>query len=427
MLDGEIHEARKTKDSLRATIQKLRDQNSSLEERLGALTREKSLLSKERTLKESTEKDLTIKLDETEKLLAQVESENDRVLESLHKVEREKALLSDQLLTTESTLQSLKGQVEEGKKERDTLNKKLASLAQRERQLKESESHLLKEVECSVNHVLAQYPALKTRLNTSGSQPGKKHTEQPYQLRRMISLHRAVLIELSRLEKDKDSAQVSVTSLSKILEEKEAQLSEKEKANSQLREEYEALSTESENRYTELQEALQSLEREGERHKEEMNELLQVNEMLEEDIEEVSNSYHAILEEKKATKASLVKQEEEFCVIVGHLLVEKALLSACFILNKERLSAPPTHSLSSSGDDLQSLLLERSLLNESLNTVNTQLEEARGQLEKSQEERQQLLLESDKLKVQLTTEISLLKSQVSGLEKDNALLEVLVH
>ena len=430
LTDGEVHEARKTKDSLRTTIQKLRDHNMSLEERLGTLTREKSLLSKEKTLKETTEKDLTLKLEETEKILTRLEAENDQVSENLHKVEREKASLSDQLLSAESSLQTVKSQLEEGKKEREDLNKKLSSLTQRERQLKETESNLLKEIEASINHVLTHYPSLKPRLSNGGSVPAKKHIEQPYQLRRMLSLHKAVLNELSRLEKEKETAQSSVASLTKRLEEKESGLAEKEKSNVQLREEHEALSAELEQRYTELQleyqEALQSFEKEGERHKEEMNELLQANETLEDDIEEVSNSYHAILEEKKVAKVSLKRQGDAFCATVGRLLAERAVLSGCIVLNKDRLSSPPPPPPppSTGGEDVQALVNERTLLRESLDAVNAQLVETTSQLEASQEERQKLLLETDKLKVRLMTDMSLLKNQVSSLEKDNALLEV---
>lgn len=428
LTDGEVHEARKTKDSLRTTIQKLRDQNMSLEERLGTLTREKSLLSKEKTLKETTEKDLTLKLEETEKILTRLEAENDQVSENLHKVEREKASLSDQLLSAESSLQTVKSQLEEGKKEREDLNKKLSLLTQRERQLKETESNLLKEIEASINHVLTHYPSLKPRLSNGGSVPARKHIEQPYQLRRMLSLHKAILNELSRLEKEKETAQSSVASLTKRLEEKEAGLAEKEKSNVQLREEHEALRAELEQRYVELQseyqEALQSFEKEGERHKEEMNELLQANETLEDDIEEVSNSYHAILEEKKVAKASLKRQEDAFCATVGRLLAERAVLSGCIVLNKDRLSSPPPPPPSTGGEDVQALVNEKTLLRESLDAVNAQLVETTSQLEASQEERQKLLLETDKLKVQLMTDMSLLKNQVSSLEKDNALLEV---
>lgn len=97
-------------------------------------------------------------------------------------------------------------------------------------------------------------------------------------------------------------------------------------------------------------------------------------------------------------------------------------LSSLLVLNAEKLSDLSSNDTLSQQVEL--LTSERGSLKQSLDEANNKLREAQVSLERAREERANSVLETDKLKVQLMTEISLLKSQVSNLEKDKTVLEV---
>lgn len=414
-------EARKTKESLRSSIHKLRDQNTLQEEQLNTLTREKTALMNERSSKEKTERDLLIKLDRAEKALVETETENERINDKLEKVERERVSLTDQLATSESSVQSWRKQLEEVKREKESINKKLSSLSQRERSLQEHEVTLLKEIETSVNNVLLQYPHLK-----GTDKPDKMRSpDLPLQLKRMLSLHKAVLTELAHLKRERDTFKDSVSSLNKQMNEKDFALADSQRLSTHLKDDFESLRSNSEYRYAELQhesiESLHSFEKERENTGEEMSDLLQANETLEEDIEEVSNSYHSLLEEKHEAKKTLENLEDLFCRTTGRLLAETACLSAWLVVNTESLSESSHEKLTG---EIENLTYERSSLRQTLGETNEILKESIMSLNETREEKQKSVLVTDKLKNQLMTEISLLKSQVSTLEKDKTLLEV---
>lgn len=326
ILDSDILEARKTKESLRLTIHKLRDQNTSLEEKLGAVTREKSILVKEKSAKESTEQDLLSKLETTEKTLVEIETENERITDKLKELEKEKESLKEQLAVSNSSLTSWRKQYDEIKREKEAINKKLISLSQHKIALQEKEVWLLNEIDTSVNNVFACYPSLKIPPSLQVKEKGKGH-ELPQQLERMMALHNAVLSKLTSLTEEKDSLTQSVLSLNGQLKEKESAFIENEKLCTKLRTDLETCHSDLESRYSKLNieycDCIAAFEKERERTKDEMTELIQANETLEEDIEEVSNSYHALLEEKQIAKKSLQDYKFSSQEIIAHLLVEK--------------------------------------------------------------------------------------------------------
>ena len=225
--------------------------------------------------------------------------------------------------------------------------------------------------------------------------------------------------------------------------EQDKSLKEKDEMNDQLKDELLALEKEKKRELGILQKKYEELEkisaRERAIQKKEITEQKKAKVALENSVKELTGSYETMLKYREEVEKDLRDKETSLIQAVGHLLAEKACIKAqLFVSSPLPLTTASVHkqdtqvttdtdfdeSSDQMTNQIETLTEERDSLQHDLNNLTQRYQETFSLLQQSQEERRNWNLETDKLKVQLMTEISLLKSQVSGLEKDKAMLEV---
>ena len=398
---------------------KLRDQNKTLEDKLSTANREKTKLMKENVDYEKKRKDMEFKLSEMDKQSDDMESERGTIIEQLESIDKERILLTEKLSSNEAQLQSLRKSYDDIKKEKDMLSRKLKTVEQKETALKQREETILKEIDTSVSNVLRQCPSLKQSENIT------QRASLPAEVNKMLSLHKCVVSEHKSLRDEVSSFKATMNSNTSKLEKQRSNVLEKERLYAQLKKDSEERKRSLTNRIKELETEREKLlatsREESEQRQKELTELLQANETLEEDIEEVSASYHSMLNERNELKSLLSQKEHTHHFETGPLLVKIALISAQLRLLNETLSRLGGEELV---DKLAALTAERDELVVEVDVSKRKCQEVTCLLEETKEEMRKCSLETDKIKVRLMTEISLLKSQVSTLEKEKSSLEV---
>ncbi len=107
----------------------------------------------------------------------------------------------------------------------------------------------------------------------------------------------------------------------------------------------------------------------------------------------------------------------EHQLLVGHLLAEKVIVlaqmrvSITVVTEEEKIS-------------FEELKLKQTKLNEELEQLQEKHVSTLATLKSQHEEMKEQKLESDKLKIRLTTEMSFLKGQISQLDKEKSELKV---
>lgn len=445
LIDIEIQEARRTKENYRSTIKKLREQNKTLEDRVSNLMCEKTCLLKDNEAKTTHERELTLKLSEAELKLSELEAEHSSVNEKLLKFEKEKSTLTTKLRGVESSTSLLKKQLNEFKQEKEQLTQKLVTLGKKERLLSDRHQLILKEIDKSVKEVQMKCPLLKVQESHSSLRKsrGSQSPDLPSEIMAMKALHNIVMSEVASLQEHTRSLEQKKSLLESQIMEQGVSLEEKDKMNDQLMDELLALEKEGKRELGILQKKYEELEKTSTTErailKKETTEQKVAKIALENSIQELTGSYETILKDREEIEKDLRDKESSLIQAVGHVLAEKACIKAQLLVSSPvSLTAASIHKLDTqvstdtdfddSSDQLtnqiETLTEERDSLQHDLNDLTQRYQETFSLLQQSQEERRNWNLETDKLKVQLMTEISLLKSQVSGLEKDKAMLEV---
>ena len=444
-IDLEVQEARRTKENYRSTIKKLREQNKTLEDRVSNLTCDKTCLLKDNEAKTAHERELTLKLSEAELKLSELEAEHSSINEKLLKFEKEKSTLTTKLRGVESSTSLLKKQLNQFKQEKEQLTQKLVTLGKKECLLSDRHQLILKEIDKSVKEVQLKCPLLKIQESHSSTRKtrGSQSPDLPSEIMAMKALHNIVMSEVASLQEHTRLLEQKKSLLESQVTEQGMSLKEKDEMNDQLKDELLALEKEKKSELGILQKKYEELEKISTRErailKKETTEQKKAKVALENSIQELTGSYETMLKDREEVEKDLRDKESSLIQAVGHLLAEKACIKAqLFVSSPLPLTAASTHKqdtqVSTDADfedssdqmtnQIETLTEERDSLQHDLNDLTQRYQETFSLLQQSQEERRNWNLETDKLKVQLMTEISLLKSQVSGLEKDKAMLEV---
>ena len=401
---------------------------------------EKTCLLKDNEAKNTHERELTLKLSEAELKLSELEAEHSSVNEKLLKFEKEKSTLTTKLRGVESSTSLLKKQLNEFKREKEQLTQKLVTLGKKERLLSDRHQLILKEIDKSVKEVQMKCPLLKIQESHSSLRKtrGSQSPDLPSEIVAMKALHNIVMSEVASLQEHTRSLEQKNSLLESQIMEQGVSLEEKDKMNDQLMDELLALEKEEKRELGILQKKYEELEKTSATErailKKQTTEHKVAKIALENSIQELTGSYETILKDREEIEKDLRDKESSLIQSVGHLLAEKACIKAQLLVNSPvSLTAASMHKLETQvstdtnfqlTNQIETLTEERDSLQHDLNDLTQRYQETFSLLQQSQEERRNWNLETDKLKVQLMTEISLLKSQVSGLEKDKAMLEV---
>lgn len=447
--DQEVHDARKTKDNFRLTIRKLREQNTSLETKMSSISREKEVMEKHEEQLKREEQYKEAKLQEARMEMQGLKSETKVLKEKLSLMEREKSTLMAKCEQIDVSEHQLKQQLEETKWEREEFKQRLANISQNERHLRERQDKLLREIESSSKELRQKFPG--TKLDDKSSQ--QKHgsgwsfsSETPAEIASIKALHADIISEMAIVHDQRKLLEVKVSQMDSLLQTKEEELKKVDEEKRKLRAE---LSTQQ----SKWKEELRRLESEWQ---DKLNNarLLQeslgvhrdtlVAEMssLQEHVQEISVQNKELLQTKGQLEAQLAEKEAVLLVTwkqLARLMVEKACSSAQLAVSlSQGITTEETEprddeqvaTIADTSAKIQQLSSQISVITKERDDLEQQLQELGDQHNSTLQEYQQCVesnskwsLETDKVRLQYSTDLRILQSKVAKLEGDKANLE----
>ena len=455
-----MKDVRKTKENFRTTITKLREQNTSLESKMAVVVQEKESLAADQLHAKSEREQHQLDIASLREEKESVQQQANQLGEKLAEFEAKKSSLSAKLEQVESLSERTKKELDESLWEREQLKTRLSTVTQREQKLADQHARIMEEittatkdtrqkVKCTL-HLLSHLP-----LSPSHQVPGLKedkvapvkvvavgsvftgHDQLPVEVTQLKSLLSAVIREIGLLRDQRKLLDVKLAKLESQLHERE----EERKADGLDRTLLEEKVATAEERRAKLAAREAALRLELEQSKNREDELKREKEKIEEERAELKQQLimsnqrtTAMGEEMEQLRAAVADRESELdkaVCQVSRLLAERTCAIAQLVVVRELNTeqqldsiADKTARIDELTNQITALTVEKEEYQVKMEGITKQHGGTMQELQAAMEESRTRKMDHDKLKMQLMTEISLLRSKVSQLEEENTAMKM---